>query len=201
MSSGTKNKQDIELFYSYSYRDEKLREELEKHLSILKKVEIIDNWNFRKILAGSEWEKEIESHLNSAHIILLLISPDFIASDYCYDIEMMRAIERHEEAEAIVVPVILRPTFWQDSLLGKFQVLPENAKPITKWSNRDEAFLDVAKGIAKLINKMKLNQEKTPNKKIIVIDDDKIWLNRVLEALKVLKVSKCQELCKLFFKF
>jgi len=184
MSAAYQKSQRIELFYSYSHKDEKFREELEKHLSILKKNAIIANWNFRKILAGSEWEAEIKSHLNSANIILLLISPDFMASDYCYDVEVVRAMERHKNGEALVVPVILRPILWESSPFSKLQVLPENTRPIIKWRNRDEAFLEVAKGIVKLINKVELNKTKTVNKKIIIVEDDKKWLDRIVTILK-----------------
>jgi len=137
----------IEIFYSYAHEDEELRDELEKHLSILKRKGVIQGWHDRRIGAGREWEDEIDTHLNTAHVILLLISADFLASDYCYDVEMKRAMERHQAGEARVIPVILRPCDWEDALFGKLQALPMDAQPITSWPNRDEAFLDVARGI------------------------------------------------------
>ena len=136
-----------ELFYSYAHSDERLRNALEKHLAIMKRQGLIEGWHDRKIVAGSEWKDQIDEHLNSAGIILLLVSADFLASNYCYDIEMTRAIERHEAGEAIVIPVILRPCDWKDTPFSKLQALPKDAKPVTTWSNRDEAFLDVARGI------------------------------------------------------
>ncbi len=146
----------IEIFFSYSHEDEALRKELEKHLSYLKRQGIISGWKDRDIGAGSEWAHEIDAHLNSAHIILLLISPDFIASNYCYGVEVKRAMERHKAGEALVIPIILRPVDWHDAPFGKLQALPKDGQPITSWSNRDEAFLDVARGIRKSAKELKV---------------------------------------------
>ncbi len=145
----------VEVFYSYSHKDEKLRDELEKSLTMLKREGIITGWHDRKIGGGDEWAGEIDEHINSARIILLLISTDFLASDYCYDIEVKRAMERHEAGEALVIPVILRPVDWSSAPFGKLQGFPKDAKPITKWKNRDEAFKDVALGIRKVAEKLR----------------------------------------------
>src|SRR5437016_5278541 len=114
---------------------------------MLKREGVISGWHDRRISAGQEWDGQIDSHLNSAEIILLLVSSDFLASNYCYDIEVKRAIERHEAGEARVIPIILRPCDWQTAPFGKVQVLPKDAKPVTRWEDRDEAFLNVATGI------------------------------------------------------
>jgi uncharacterized protein YjbI with pentapeptide repeats len=139
----------IEVFISYSHKDEKLRQELVKHLSILKRQEIITDWHDRKILPGSEWAENIDENLNRASIILLLISADFLNSDYCYNVEMQRAMQRHEDREAQVIPIILRPVDWKDAPFGKLQALPTGAVPVTSshWKNRDEAFTNIAIGI------------------------------------------------------
>jgi hypothetical protein len=99
----------ITLFYAYSHKDEALRIKLEAHLSLLRREGVIQVWHDRKIGAGTEWEGQINDYLNSAHVILLLVSPDFVASDYCYDIEVERAMDRHHKGDARVIPVILRP--------------------------------------------------------------------------------------------
>ena len=104
--------------------------------------------------AGQEWEGQIDEHLNSARIILLLISSDFIASDYCYDIEMRRAMSRHEAGEACVIPIILRPVDWEAAPFSKLQVLPTDAISVKQWGDRDEAFLNIAKGIRLAITKL-----------------------------------------------
>jgi len=131
----------IKVFYSYAHEDKMLRDELEKHLGTLKRQGQITSWHDRDISAGMEWEREIDVHLNVASIVLLLVSPDFISSEYCYSIEMTRALERHNAREAWIIPIILRPVDWDDAPFSKLQVLPANRKPITSWPNRDEAFL------------------------------------------------------------
>lgn len=137
----------LDVFISYSHRDEKLRETLGLHLASLQRQGVIKSWHDRKISAGTEWKQAIDENLNSAEIILLLISENFIASDYCYDLEMERAIARHDAGEARVIPIILKPVDWSGAPFGKLQALPKNAKPVTTWSNRGEAFLNIAKGI------------------------------------------------------
>jgi TIR domain len=145
----------IEVFCSYSHKDEELRDDLDKHLAILKRQGVISGWHDRKITAGSEWAGEIDEHLYSAQIILLLISADFLASDYCYDLEMKRAMERHRAGEARVIPVILRPVDWSGTPFGKLQALPKDGRPITSWSNRDEALKDVAVGVRKTLERQR----------------------------------------------
>ena len=151
----------INIFYSYSHKDESLQKELAKHLSILRRQGVIKTWHDRKITPGREWEGQIDQHMNSADIILLLISSDFIASDYCYDIELKRSIERHHAGDAIVIPIILRPVDWKGSPFEKLQALPTDAKPVTSWSSLDEAFFDIAKGLRKVCEEL---QESSTNK-------------------------------------
>ena len=135
------------LFYSYSHKDERLRDGLADHLALLKRQGILTEWYDRKIAAGDEWAQSIDKHIEQADIILLLVSANFIASDYCWGKEVERALERYEAGEARVIPIVLRPVDWTGAMFGKLQALPKNAKPITLWSNRDLAWLDVAKGI------------------------------------------------------
>ena len=147
----------VEIFYSYSHKDEELRDQLENHLTLLKRQGIITNWHDRKISGGGEWEGEIDKHLESADTILLLISSDFIASDYCYDVEMKRAMERHKAGEARVIPVILRPVAWKNSPFGKLQAFPTSVNPVTRWEDQDEAFADIAEGIKEVVAELKRN--------------------------------------------
>src|SRR6266568_2271069 len=139
----------IEIFFCYAREDEALVNQLKRHLIPLQRQRLIDIWYDRDISAGTEWELEIKEHLNSAQIILLLVSPDFMASDYCYGVEMRRALERHEQKEVRVIPVILRPVCWQIPSLHKLQALPLDAKPIvsSSWHYQDEAFFNVTEGI------------------------------------------------------
>ena len=142
----------IEVFYSYAHEDEVLVKELRKHLSILKWEGVIREWYDREITAGTEWKGQLDQHLNSSGIILLLVSADFLASKYCYDVEMRRALERHDQGEARVIPVLLRMVDgWQGAPFGKLQSLPTDGKPVTSWKICDEAFADVARGIRNAI--------------------------------------------------
>jgi hypothetical protein len=132
------------LFFSYNHQDEVLRNKLETHLSLLKRQGLIEPWHDRRITAGSELDAAISEHLEAADVILLLVSSDFLASEYCYSKEMMRALERHEAREARVIPVILRPCDWHSAPFGKLLAAPRDGKAITMWPNEDEAFTDVA---------------------------------------------------------
>ncbi|MDH1283833.1 toll/interleukin-1 receptor domain-containing protein [Pseudomonas chengduensis] len=137
------------VFFSYCHVDEPLRDQLEIQLAMLKRQGVIETWHDRRIGAGQEIDSSIDEHINSDEIILLLASPDFIASNYCYEVEMMRALERHEAKEAIVIPVILRPCDWHHAPFGKILGTPRDGKPVTLWPDRDEAFLQVAKEVRK----------------------------------------------------
>ena len=147
MNTQQKSAAALEVFYSYSHKDEKLKEKLETHLTALKHQGVITGWHDRMIEAGEEWEGKIDEHLNNARIILLLVSADFLASPYCYDVEVKRAIERHEVGSARVIPIILKPCDWEGTPFGKLQALPKDGKPITRWANRDEAFTNIVSGI------------------------------------------------------
>ncbi|MFN6570103.1 toll/interleukin-1 receptor domain-containing protein [Dendronalium sp. ChiSLP03b] len=144
----------VKIFFSYSQKDEALRDELATHLSIMKRQGIIETWHDREISAGSEWANEIDDNLNFADIILLLVSSNFLASDYCYDKEMKRAMERHETREARVIPIILKPADWSSAPFGKLQGLPKNIKPVTTWQDKDEAFLDIVRGIRRVVEEI-----------------------------------------------
>jgi hypothetical protein len=139
------------VFVSYSHRDDKLRIALDKHLTMLKRGRRIEEWHDRRIDPGTEFEGEIDAHLNEAQLVLLLVSPDFLASEYCYSKEMERAMQMHESGVTRVVPVILRPVDWKDAPFAKLLALPTDGKPVTKWSNRDSAFLDIAEGIKRIL--------------------------------------------------
>ncbi len=162
----------VTLFYSYAHEDEELRNQLDKHLHVLKRQELITSWHDREIRAGDDWAIEIDTHLESAQIILLLISADFFASDYCYGVEMKRALARHFTGEARIIPIILRPVDWKhDLILSSLQVLPTDSKPVTTWSSSppyDAAFEDIAKGIRKVLEDL-LNSQYRQEQKVLAI--------------------------------
>ncbi len=142
------------VFFSYCHADETLRDQLEKQLAILKRQGQIETWHDRRIDPGQEFDGEISSHVETDDIILLLVSPDFLASDYCYDIEMARAMERHERREAIVIPVILRDCLWKKAPFGKILGVPTDGTPVTQWPDRDHAFRQVAEAVQKAVDRL-----------------------------------------------
>ncbi len=152
-------RQSIEVFFSYSHKDKKYRHELENYLIHLRRHSSARAWQIKawhdgEIRAGIDYAKEILKHLSEAHIILLLISQDFIASDYCFNIEMMKALERHDKGEARVIPIIFREAMWQSTPIGILQALPAGAKPVNLWDKREKALMNVAEGIEKEIKKL-----------------------------------------------
>ena len=146
----------IEIFLCYARKDEALLKELEIHLGALRRQNFFDVWHDREIMPGKETAREIDKHLNTAQIILLLVSHHFMNSDYCYLDQMQRAIERHECGEARVIPIILRPVYWERAPFAKLQPLPTDAEPATSscWHSLDEAFFNIAEGIRKAVEEM-----------------------------------------------
>src|SRR6266568_9648597 len=152
----------IEIFISYSHKDRALRDELEIHLSTIKRQDIISSWYDGDISPGAEWEPQIMERLTSTQLILLLISADFIHSDFCYSIEMKQAIDRHHAGEVRVIPIVLRPTDWQGAPFDKLKMLPTDAKAVTSWTTHDDAFTDIVRGIRASIHDL-TNSGKTAN--------------------------------------
>lgn len=140
----------LSAFISYSRKDAEYRDELETHLTLLQRQGIIESWSDQKIDPGQEWETQIEKNLESAQLVLFLVSPDFLASYYCYEREMIRALDRHDSGQLLVIPIIIRHSTWQKSPLAKLQTLPKNAKPISTWTDRDEAWVNVVQEISKI---------------------------------------------------
>ena len=141
----------LSLFCSYSHKDENHREELGKHLKGLERQGLIRLWHDRLISAGTEWKGQIDENLKTADIFLLLISPDFISSDYCWDLELDYALSRHVENSACVIPIIIRPVSWQDTPLADLQALPKDGKPVTTWTDIDSAWTNVTEGIRRVV--------------------------------------------------
>ena len=144
----------VTAFLSYSHKDEPFRDELMRALSTLQRTNTIECWHDRRISAGQEWEPQLNEQLGSARIILLLISADFIASDFCYTNELEQAMERHWRGEARVIPILLRPVDWKDTPFSRLQVLPTAALPVTEWPSRDAAYLDIVQGIRQAIQEL-----------------------------------------------
>jgi len=155
----------VKVFVSYSQKDKPYLEKLRSSLSTLTQKKTIQAWYDGKIVPGQEWEKQIYENLDGSDIILLLVSPDFMASDYAYRKEMERAIKRHDQDEARVIPVIVRPIYgWEDTPFGKLQALPSKGEPVgsSAWDSEDYAWYDVAKGIATSVDSLLSEREREP---------------------------------------
>lgn len=142
------------IFVSYSHRDKSFVEELQSHLTLLQRQGLISIWEDSEITAGAEWSKVIDQQLESADIIILLVSSSFLASDFCWSVELKKAMERHEAKESLVIPVILRPCLWSEAPFSKLQILPREGIPISAFDDTDMAWLDVATSIRKAVQQL-----------------------------------------------
>ncbi|WP_186031246.1 toll/interleukin-1 receptor domain-containing protein [Burkholderia gladioli] len=150
--ANTKNQ--ISIFISYSHKDERFKDSLEEHLASLKRRGEISSWTDRKITPGSGWKSEIDRNIETADIIIPLVSPSFIASGYCYEKELATALARHEEETAVVIPVIVRPVDLVDEPLMGIQALPKDAVSVSEWANEDLAWRNVAAGIRLVVEEL-----------------------------------------------
>ena len=151
----------IKIFYSYSRKDLEMRNTLEDHLAALREANKISTWHDLQLEAGTAWEPAILNKLDTADIILLLVSRNFIASKYCYGTELKRAIARHNDGTARVIPIILSPCDWNhpDVPFSKLNVLPTHANPIKSWTDPDDAFTIVARSIRETVDQLRAKKQ------------------------------------------
>lgn len=142
---------NMDAFISYSHSDSQSLDILHKHLSNLRRDHIISTWTDHEIPAGGVIDNQISSALGKSQLFLALLSPDYIASNYCYEKEFKAALKLHEEGKIIIIPVILEPCDWLNTPFSKFKALPKDGKPVSTFENRNTAFLDVIQNIRKLI--------------------------------------------------
>ena len=145
--TSTQQSEKLKLFISYSHADQELKEQLVRHLRPLEREALVEVWADHQILAGDDWDKEVAKNLTEADIVITLVSIDFINSNYCYNVELLNALEREAEGEVRVIPVILRSCLWNKSPLGRLKALPQDGKAVTTWNDIDEALTFVASGI------------------------------------------------------
>jgi hypothetical protein len=150
------------IFISYSHRDEKALERLHAHFSMLRREGAIEPWFDRDILAGDDIDDEVETALRASDIFVALVSPDFLASNYCYEREMTEALQRHSEGSIRVIPIILEPCDWLSSPLGKLKALPKDGKPISIWTNENIAYLDVVTELRRVLSNAPRPEEGNP---------------------------------------
>lgn len=182
------------VFISYSHKDENFRNDLEDHLSMLQRKNVISVWHDRKILAGDDWKGEIDKNLDNADIILFLISPSFLASDYCYDIEVKQAMENKLAGKCQIISIIIRPCDWHGCDFSKFQAVPKDGLPISKWRDKDEAWLDATNGIKRHIAEFRAVERATsvalkPSHSCVTQPTEN-WLTDTEITLSHRKVSK-----------
>lgn len=145
----------IEIFFSYAHEDEALMDDVRRQLIVFERNGKIIKWHDRMIPGGAEWREEIDQRLLSASIVLLFMSPHFIESQYCYEVEGRTALRRHEENRARVIPIVLRPCAWEATPFGELHAFPKDAKAISSWPNRDEACLDAARGVMAVVDSLR----------------------------------------------
>lgn len=145
----------VKAFISYSHADSRWLERLHKHLAQLKREGSIEAWYDREITAGGKFHDEIARELSEADVFIAALSPDFIASDYCYDIELQQALEKEAQGKLIVVPIIFEPCDWLSTPLNKFKALPEDGKPVSEFANENVALLSIISEIRRMLSKSK----------------------------------------------
>ncbi|HLG65989.1 MAG TPA: TIR domain-containing protein [Ktedonosporobacter sp.] len=144
----------LKLFLCYSREDEALRKQLERHLEPMRREGLIHVWCDREISAGKDFLQEIKLHLDTSDILLALVSPAFMSSNYCYDVELQRALDKRIFGELHIIPVIIKPVEWKNTSLGMLQALPLDGKPVTKWKPIDEGWQNVAQGVRKVAQEL-----------------------------------------------
>lgn len=179
------------VFISYSHKDESYRKDLEDHLSMLKRKEIISVWHDRKITPSEEWRNSIDTNLEEAELIIFLVSSSFLASDYCFDVEVKKAIQKQAEGSSKIISIIVRPCDWVDCEFAKFQAVPQNAKPITLWDNQDTAWLDVIDGIKKTLETFTFVKNEVMHlNKVEITPETNSWLDDTEIVLTHRRVDK-----------
>lgn len=152
----------VDLFYSYAHEDEALRNELAGHLKIMERRGVIRPWHDRGIAPGEAWDQAIDQALTTADLVLLLVSSDFLNSDYIWGVELATAMQRHARGETVVVPVLIRACDIEDAPFARLQGLPTDLRAVTSWPNRDEAWTDVAKGIRRAVQRIQIRDAAVP---------------------------------------
>ena len=171
----------VSVFFSYSHVDEEMRDQLETHLTMMKRNREINTFHDRKILAGAELGGEIDHNLMSASIVLLLVSPAFLESEYCYSVEMKTALSRHKNGQTQVIPIILEYCDWLNSPLKDLLAIPNDGKPITEYANYNKAFNEVTNEIRRVVQSLftvvdtslNMEQEIVPESQPLVSNNDR----------------------------
>jgi len=141
----------VKVFISYSHADERVLERLHKHLAMMQRDRLISAWYDHAILPGANLDRTIKSELESADIFVALLSPDYLASNYCYEKEFEFAQEQARDGSLRIVPVVAEPCDWLSSPFREFMALPKEGKAISEWTNANNAYLDIVNGLRRLV--------------------------------------------------
>ncbi|MGE3709459.1 MAG: toll/interleukin-1 receptor domain-containing protein [Hyphomicrobiaceae bacterium] len=144
----------VDAFISYSHADEVALGRLHKHLSMLQRDNLLNAWTDHAILAGARFDEAIAETLESSSLFLALVSPDYLSSRYCYDVEFKRALALEKQGKLRIVPIILQPCDWKNSPLSSFLALPKDGKPVSEWTNENNAYLDVVTNLRRIIDEL-----------------------------------------------
>ena len=155
--------QPIKIFISYSHKDESHLNDFQIHLSSLKREKLIENWTDQGIVPGEEWDQSIKKKLEQADLIVFLISADFLASDYIHHVEISEAMKRYSKDEVVIIPIVIRPCEFEALEISKFQALPKGLKPVSKWDDKDEAWLNVVKQLRLVVKGLIQKRDTTSN--------------------------------------
>jgi energy-coupling factor transporter ATP-binding protein EcfA2 len=188
----------LSLFYCYAHEDASLRTALDTHLATLKRLNLIQSWSDLDISAGTDWQEAMDYYLSTADILLLLVSVDFLASDYYYSVAMQQALQRHQAGEAVVIPIILSPVDWKQTPLSTLQTLPRDGLPVTQWNRRDEAWKQIATEIRTVVEALRRpvvvaslpQQQAIATRLISFLEARRIPISYVEHAAKVAELQK-----------
>ncbi len=144
----------INIFYSYAHQDEDLLQKFRRHMANLIRQGLVSESYDRQISAGTEWKEYLDTAISNAQIILVFMSPDYLASDYLYGLELQHALERQRAGEAVIIPIILRPVHWQSTPISRFQAFPPQGKPITSYTSLDLGFFEAAQALGKVVQSL-----------------------------------------------
>ena len=194
----------INISIAYSRKDSNVLEQLRVHLKILERKKFVKLWYDGLIQPGEEWDKKVKLKLETSEIILLLISSDFIASDYCYNIELQKALEKHENNSAFVIPIIVRDCLWEESNFAHLELVPENGLPIIsqKWDTSDEPYKLITLKILEKINIIKQKRENRKNDKLYIVHEvnkNTISSIKIIEYVKTIFKTKDERLALVIF--
>ena len=152
----------VQVLLLYTHKDARFRDDLMASLIPLERQGLIMFYEERIITPGTEWAAEMNKRLASTQLILLLISPDFLASDYVWSNELKHILRRAKAGEILVIPIIVRAADWHNSPYGMFRPLPSNEVPVHAWTSRDEAYVDIAQGIQTAVEAFNLRRQERP---------------------------------------